>query len=205
MIGILDYGLGNIKAFSNIYKSLDIPYQIINERSQLDNISKLILPGVGAFDDAMNKFNKSGLKESVEKMVFDKSIPILGICVGMQMLGKSSDEGVEKGLGWLDANIKIFDTSNIKHQTKLPHMGWNAIKIRNKKNLIFDNLNNQDRFYFLHSYYFHSNESENILAETKYGFNFTCIANLNNIYGVQFHPEKSLKNGERLLYNFSKL
>lgn len=205
MIGILDYGLGNIRAFSNIYKSLDISHKIITTNSELKDVEKIILPGVGAFDDAMNKFNESGLRNPVQDMVLNEGIPILGVCVGLQMLGRSSDEGKEKGLGWIDADIKIFDTSNIMHATKLPHMGWNTIEIKSNNELLFKDLNNKDRFYFLHSYYFDCDNQDNIIAQTHYGLHFTCAAKLNNIYGVQFHPEKSLKNGEKLLYNFSQL
>ena len=152
MIGILNYGLGNIKAFSNIYKSLDIPYKVISKREELVDIKKIILPGVGAFDNAMNKFNQSGLRESVEKMVLNEHVPLLGVCVGLQMLGRSSDEGEEKGLGWIDAHIRLLDTSNITHMTKLPHMGWNTIDIKKNNELLFKNLKSQDRFYLLHSY-----------------------------------------------------
>jgi len=205
MIGILDYGLGNIRAFSNIYKSLDISHKIITTNDDLDNVEKIILPGVGAFDNAMNKFNQSGLRDPVEEMVLNQDIPLLGVCVGLQMLGRSSNEGKEKGLGWIDADIKIFDTSNIMHETKLPHMGWNNIEIKSNNELLFKNLNSDDRFYFLHSYYFDCDNQDDIIAQTHYGANFTCAAKLNNIYGVQFHPEKSLKNGEKLLYNFSQL
>ena len=205
MIGILDYGLGNIKAFSNIYKSLDIPYVLVKEKKELKNVDKLILPGVGAFDDAMIKFHKSGLSEKVEKMVLEDKIPILGICVGLQMLGNSSDEGKEKGLGWIDAEVKIFDSSNIVFDTKLPHMGWNSIKITNENEPLFSSLKSDDRFYFLHSYYFKCKKDRDSMAMSNYGSDFTCAAKSKNIYGVQFHPEKSLKNGEILLYNFAKI
>ena len=205
MIGILDYGLGNIRAFSNIYKSLNISHKIITTNDDLDNVEKIILPGVGAFDNAMNKFNQSGLRNPVQDMVLNQGIPLLGVCVGLQMLGRSSDEGRKKGLGWIDADIKIFDTSKIMHGTKLPHMGWNTVEIKSNNELLFKNLNNNDRFYFLHSYYFDCDNQDDIIAQTHYGVNFTCAAKLNNIYGVQFHPEKSLKNGEKLLYNFSQL
>tara|TARA_B100000965_G_scaffold138450_1_gene115262 strand:- start:10710 stop:11327 length:618 start_codon:yes stop_codon:yes gene_type:complete len=205
MIGILDYGLGNIRAFSNIYKSLDISHKIITASNELKEIEKIILPGVGAFDDAMIKFNESGLRNRVENMVLNEHTPILGVCVGLQMLGRSSEEGKEKGLGWIDADIKIFDTSNIMHATKLPHMGWNTIEIKSNKELLFKNLNSKDRFYFLHSYYFDCDNQDDTIAQTHYGINFTSAAKLNNIFGVQFHPEKSLKNGEKLLYNFSQL
>ena len=205
MIGILDYGLGNIRAFSNIYKSLNISHKIITAGNELEEIEKIILPGVGAFDDAMTKFNESGLRSRVENMVLNEHTPILGVCVGLQMLGRSSDEGKEKGLGWIDADIKIFDTSNITHATKLPHMGWNTIEIKSNKELLFKNLNSKDRFYFLHSYYFDCDNQDDTIAQTHYGANFTSAAKFNNIFGVQFHPEKSLKNGEKLLYNFSQL
>jgi len=205
MIGILDYGLGNIKAFANIYKSLDISHRIITKNNQLNDVEKIILPGVGAFDDAMIKFNESGLRDHVEKMVLNERVPILGICVGLQMLGHSSEEGEERGLGWIDADIKIFNTSNILHSTKLPHMGWNTIEIKSNEELLFKNLNNKARFYFLHSYYFKCNNPSNSIAQTCYGANFTSAVKSNNIFGVQFHPEKSLKNGEKLLYNFSQL
>ncbi len=205
MIGILDYGLGNIRSFSNIYRSLNIPHKIISTNEDLIKVKKIILPGVGAFDTAMKKFNQSGLRDSVEEMVLNRNIPLLGVCVGLQMLGCSSDEGKEKGLGWIDGSIKIFDTSNITHVTKLPHMGWNTIEIKSNNELLFKNLNSKDRFYFLHSYYFECHNNDNIIAQTNYGLNFTCAVKLNNIYGVQFHPEKSLRNGEKLLHNFSQL
>ena len=205
MIGILDYGLGNIRAFSNIFKSLDISHKIITTSNELKGVKKIILPGVGAFDDAMIKFNQSGLRNPVQDMVLNEHTPILGVCVGLQMLGRSSNEGKEKGLGWIDADIKIFDTSNIMHATKLPHMGWNTVEIKSNNDLLFKNLNSNDRFYFLHSYYFDCDNQNDIIAQTHYGINFTCAVKLNNIYGVQFHPEKSLKNGEKLLSNFAQL
>ena len=204
MIGIIDYGLGNIKAFSNIYKSLDIKYKIVQKSEELKDITKIILPGVGAFDDAMNKFNESGLRDGVEKMVLNEKKPILGICVGMQILAESSDEGAEKGLGWINASVKIFDTKTINHDTKLPHMGWNTIDIQSKNEPLFQDLEQQARFYFLHSYYFQC-ENSNIIAETKYGGKYTSAVRSDNIYGVQFHPEKSHQNGVRLLSNFSIL
>ena len=204
MIGIIDYGLGNIKAFSNIYKSLDIKYKIVQKSEELKDITKIILPGVGAFDDAMNKFNESGLRDGVEKMVLNEKKPLLGVCVGMQILAESSDEGTEKGLGWINASVKIFDTKTINHDTKLPHMGWNTIDIQPKNEPLFQDLEQQARFYFLHSYYFQCEDS-NIIAETEYGEKYTSAVRSDNIYGVQFHPEKSHQNGVRLLSNFSIL
>ena len=205
MIGIISYGLGNINALSNVYKSLNIPNIIVDKYEHLDKVEKIILPGVGAFDDAINQFNQSGLRDPVEKMVLNKNIPLLGVCVGMQILGDSSDEGSEKGLGWINGEIKLIDTSNIRHQTKLPHMGWNSISITNNNDPLFNNINSGDRFYFLHSYYFECENNQQVIAESNYGIDFSCAVKLNNIYGVQFHPEKSLKNGIQLLYNFANL
>jgi glutamine amidotransferase len=204
MIGIIDYGLGNIKAFSNIYKSLDIKYKIVQKSEELKDITKIILPGVGAFDDAMNKFNESGLRDGVEKMVLNEKKPLLGICVGMQILAESSDEGTEKGLGWINASVKIFDTKTINHDTKLPHMGWNTIDIQPKNEPLFQDLEQQAKFYFLHSYYFQCEDS-NIIAETEYGEKYTSAVRSDNIYGVQFHPEKSHSFGLKILQNFSKI
>ena len=153
----------------------------------------------------MNKFNDSGLRTPIEKMVLKNKIPILGVCVGMQMLGNASDEGTMEGLGWVDGEVKLFDTSNIPHQTKLPHMGWNSISLVNENEPIFNQIKTRDRFYFLHSYYFKCNDDGQPIAKSNYGFNFSCALRKNNIYGVQFHPEKSLKNGIKLLYNFANL
>lgn len=202
MIGILDYGLGNIRAFSNIYKFFDIPHRIIQNKEELDGVKKLILPGVGAFDHAMKKFNSSGLRDKVEKMVLVDKAPILGVCVGLQMFAETSDEGKERGLGWINSKVKIFDESLINYDTKLPHMGWNSINFLENQNPLFSDLKSGQRFYFLHSYFFEC-EYNNILATCEYGEKFTCAAKAGNIYGVQFHPEKSLINGEKLLYNFA--
>ncbi len=205
MIGIIDYGLGNIRAFSNIYKSLNIKYRIIKKSEELKDVSKIILPGVGAFDDAMKKFNISGLRDGVEKMILNEKIPLLGVCVGMQMLAESSDEGSEKGLGWINSSVKIFDAKTIKHNTKLPHMGWNTIDIISKNEPLFKDLEQESSFYFLHSYYFDCKDKKNIISETEYGNRYTSAVRSDNIYGVQFHPEKSHKNGITLLNNFSNL
>ena len=204
MIAILNYGLGNINSFANIYNNLDIPHKIVSNPTQLEGVKKIILPGVGSFDYAMKKLNNSGLRDSVENLVLNEKNPVMGICVGMQILANSSDEGSEKGLGWIDAEVKLFDTSNIKHKTKLPHMGWNTINPK-PENLLTTDLNSGARFYFLHSYYFECYHAADIIATTKYGIEFTSAANSDNIYGVQFHPEKSHQNGIKLLSNFANL
>jgi len=204
MIAIIDYGVGNIRAFANIYKQLNVPIKVVQNFTDLNDVTKLILPGVGAFDHAMTQLNQSGMREALDDLVMNKNIPVIGICVGMQMLAKSSDEGTLPGLGWIDASVKKFDESKILYTTHLPHMGWNDVKPI-KENPILTGLEVDAKFYFLHSYYFQCNDNENTVASTNYGIEFTCVVNRNNIYGVQFHPEKSHQYGIQLLNNFAKI
>lgn len=204
MISIVDYGLGNLKAFANIYKILNIPAEIINSRDKLLKSTKIILPGVGAFDHAMHQLNVSGMRDTLDELVLEKKVPVLGICVGMQMLAHNSDEGNLAGLKWIDATVKKFDISQIKHVTKLPHMGWNDVNPTIMNPLLYG-LENDSLFYFLHSYYFSCNKFENSIAESDYGIRYTCAVNHENIYGVQFHPEKSHSCGIQLLKNFAYL
>jgi glutamine amidotransferase len=203
VIGIIDYGVGNIKAFANIYKNLNIPFKIVKDISEFENITKLILPGVGSFDHAMTSLQNSGMREKLDELVLEKETPVIGICVGMQMLAKSSEEGTLNGLGWIDGIVKKFDKSKIKN-APLPHMGWNNLKIE-KKNKIFDNLEENPRYYFLHSYYFECENKEDVIATATYGEKFDCMINHKNIYGIQCHPEKSHHNGMQLLKNFGEL
>lgn len=203
MIGIVDYGVGNIKAFSNIYKNFDIPHKIVNNTEDMNVVTKLILPGVGSFDHAMQSLQNSGMKEKLDELVLDKKLPVIGICVGMQMLAKSSDEGNLAGLGWIDGVVKKFDKSKISNGP-LPHMGWNNLNIKNQ-NKIIENLETDPKFYFLHSYYFECKNKDDVLATATYGEEFECIVNHENIYGIQCHPEKSHHNGMRLLKNFGEL
>jgi len=204
MIAIIDYGVGNIKAFANIYKNFNIPYKIAKSIDDLNDVTKLILPGVGSFDHAMQSLHDSGMKEKLDELVLDKKIPVIGICVGMQMLAKKSDEGQMSGLGWIDGEVKKFSREKLDINLPLPHMGWNNI-VLNQENRLFDNLDEELRFYFLHSYYFQCNKSEDSMAIASYGENFTCVVNNNNIYGIQCHPEKSHSNGMQLLKNFGEL
>lgn len=204
MIAIIDYGLGNIRAFANVYKNLNIPYKVASNADDLKNVKKLILPGVGAFDYAMERVQKSGMQERIDELVLHRKIPVLGVCVGMQMMAISSEEGRLKGFGWIDGVVKKFETSALVHGTLLPHMGWNNISpTKNEK--LFQYLDSGSRFYFLHSYYFNCHHDDDIIALTDYGGLFTCAVSSGNIYGVQFHPEKSHQNGIQLLRNFGNL
>jgi glutamine amidotransferase len=204
MITIIDYGLGNIRAFANVYNRLNIKTMIAHKPEDIREATKLILPGVGSFDYAMSQFNNSGMREETERKVFEENTPIVGICVGMQMLGKYSDEGKLPGLGWIDGYVKLFDISKIPYKTRMPHMGWNTIYPTVNNNLL-NGFNDTSRFYFLHSYYFICNREEDIIAKTDYGINYASAINKDNIYGIQFHPEKSHTNGVQLLNNFANL
>jgi glutamine amidotransferase len=204
MIAIIDYGLGNVKAFAEVYKKLNIPAVIAKQAEDLKNASKVILPGVGAFDHAMQQLEKSGMRQFIDEIVVHRQVPVLGICVGMQMLGHSSEEGRLPGLGWLHGEVKRFNFSTSNNSIRLPHMGWNSIRPL-KSNGLFQGLNLDARFYFLHSYYFHSQKTEDIIAVTDYDGEFACAVNSGNIFGVQFHPEKSHQWGIRLLENFANI
>ncbi|ALV23675.1 glutamine amidotransferase WbuY [Campylobacter iguaniorum] len=203
MIGIVDYGVGNIKAFSNIYKNLNLDYRVLQSKYDFVGVDKLILPGVGSFDHAMLSLQNSGMFDILNEYVLNQNIPVIGICVGMQMLANSSEEGKLHGLGWINGTVKKFSKIDIAN-LPLPHMGWNNINIE-KNNSILKNLEYDAKFYFLHSYYFECEDKNNILAASSYGKKFDSIINSDNIYGIQCHPEKSHSNGIQLLKNFGEL
>ncbi|CAM4054725.1 imidazole glycerol phosphate synthase subunit HisH [Gillisia hiemivivida] len=203
MIGIVDYGSGNVQAIATIYKNLNLECKIIANPSELELADKLILPGVGAFDATMEQLLESGLKEKLDHLVLNEKRPVLGICVGMQILADSSEEGLLPGLGWIPGKVKKIDTSNFVHKPYLPHMGWNVLKPLHES--IFTDIEETLGFYFVHSYYFECQNSENVLGTTNYGAKFTCAVKHQNIYGMQFHPEKSHSNGVKLLKNFASL
>ncbi|MDA7498518.1 imidazole glycerol phosphate synthase subunit HisH [Akkermansiaceae bacterium] len=204
MISIVDYGVGNILAFQNTYKRLGIPAKIVRCKNDLKGAERLVLPGVGHFDYSMEQLNRSGMRERLDELVLCEKRPIIGICVGMQMMAKKSEEGTLDGLGWLDATVKKFDEETIEQQTKLPHMGWNEARLKNYHPL-FKDLESAPLFYFLHSYYFSCTNSKDIISSTDYGIEFSSGVQSGNIFGIQFHPEKSHSNGEKLLENFAKI
>ena len=201
MIGIIDYGLGNIKAFLNVYDRLSIPAKVIKVKNDFEDVSKLILPGVGAFDHAMTKLNNSGLRDKLEMLVCSEKMPVLGICVGMQMLSNSSDEGDLPGLGWIDGKVEKFNINDIPYKTKLPHMGWNNVSLKND-NPLMKGLSENSKFYFLHSYFLCCADRDIILAEVNYGSLITSLVRQRNIFGIQQHPEKSHDAGIKFLKNF---
>lgn len=198
-VTIIDYGIGNIQAFCNIYSGLNISVEVATTPVELSRAQKIILPGVGAFDWAMERLISSGLQETLTALVVKEKIPILGVCVGMQMMAKRSEEGNLAGLGWFDADVRRFDPDD----KYLPHMGWNDVSpIRSNK--LFNGIIDP-KFYFLHSYFFCPSQSSQSLATTNYGIEFTSAVANEHIYGVQFHPEKSHSWGIKLLKNFAEL
>jgi imidazole glycerol-phosphate synthase subunit HisH len=203
MIAIIDYGCGNIRAFENVFKKLNVPIKVATRENELADATSLILPGVGAFDFVMKSFNQSGMRNCVERKILDDKMPVLGVCAGMQIMAHSSEEGNEPGLGWIGGTVKHFDTSQIPYSTKVPHMGWNTITPAPSK--IFSGIETGARYYFVHSYYFSPELSESVIATSNYGCDFASAVATENIYGVQFHPEKSHSAGIELLKNFSEL
>mgnify|MGYP001471820241 CR=1 FL=1 len=203
MLIVIDYGTGNLGSIANILKKAGIESNVSSDIDVIEKADRLILPGVGSFDNGMKQLEERGLIPVLNKKVLIDKTPILGICLGLQLMGKSSEEGTLSGLGWIDAqSIRFRFDGQIAH-LKTPHMGWNILSYA-KPHPIFTGLYDENRFYFVHSYYLVCKHSDSVMATTEYGFKFTCAAMNENILGVQFHPEKSHKFGMRLLKNFAE-
>jgi glutamine amidotransferase len=203
MIAIVDYGSGNVRAIGNIYDSLKVPYSVISQPSELPKFDRVILPGVGAFDETMRMLNESGFRAELDHAALIAKKPILGICVGMQILAEGSEEGELAGLSWIPGRVKKFDKNTIPNKPKLPHLGWNSISLSDHP--IFEEVDMDQGFYFIHSYYFECENPANILVKSQYGIEFASAVVKDNIIGTQFHPEKSHRNGIQLLKNFASL
>jgi len=200
VITIIDYNTGNLGSIQNILRKIGEDSVITSDIDEIASASKIILPGVGAFDTGMKNLTDLGLVDILNKKVVSEKIPVLGICLGMQLLSNGSEEGMYKGLGWIDAKtvrFRFVDTA----EYKIPHMGWNFIK-QQKESKLFSGMFTDPRFYFVHSYYFKANDPSDILTSTDYEIEFTSAIERGNILGVQFHPEKSHKFGMKLLKNF---
>ncbi len=204
MIHIVDYGLGNVQAFANMYKRLGIAATRARTAAELDGATKLILPGVGAFDKAMELLDGSGMRPVLEQLVVQDKVPVLGICVGMQMLASTSDEGSAAGLGWVPGRVRAFGALPEAAALPLPHMGWNDVAPA-PGSALFAGLEADARFYFLHSFFFDSADPAHVAARATYGLSFGCAVSAGNVHGVQFHPEKSHHYGALLLKNFAEL
>ena len=207
MISIINYGVGNLGSVVNMLKHLNIDCEIITTAKEIQNASKLILPGVGSWDNGITKLNESGLINVLNEKVLSDKTPILGICLGMQILLESSDEGALPGLGWIAGSVNKFDFSSTQLSNKkipIPHMGWNVVE-STKPSLLTNHFVEEIRFYFVHSYHANVSNKENILMTCNYGYPFTCAIHQDNIWGVQFHPEKSHRFGMELMKKFSEL
>lgn len=203
MIVIIDYGMGNLRSVYNKFKRIGVQCVISSNKHDIESAEKLILPGVGHFKYGIENLYKLDLIELLNKKVIDDKIPILGICLGTQLFCKHSEEGSSNGLGWIDAEVIRFCVSD-KIKYKIPHMGWNNVNIV-KSNELNKNLNEDDQFYFVHSYHLKCNNNSDIWMTTDYHHNFVSAINKENIFGTQFHPEKSHDAGYALLTNFAKL
>jgi len=201
MLVIVDFQTGNLGSIANMLKKVGVRAIISSDPSDISKADKLILPGIGAFDNGMNKLNQLGLIDVLNDKVQNQKTPIFGICLGMQLLTKSSEEGQMPGLGWIDGKTVKFKFQQDQKGLKIPHMGWNYIEIK-QPNKLFHDMPEESRFYFVHSYHVEVKDNKNILTSTKYGYEFPSIIRSDNILGAQFHPEKSHRYGKQLLRNF---
>lgn len=203
MIGIVDYGAGNIGSVMNMLKRLSIPAVRAGTPDALKEAKALILPGVGAFDYCMSRFNASGLRDTVEAIVAGGEKPLLGICVGLQMMFRRSEEGQEPGLGWIAGDVRRFDRARMNPSLKIPHMGWNDVQPRTNCRILKGI--EAPRFYFVHSYHAVCDDENDVSATATYGYEFCCAITRGHLHGAQFHPEKSHRYGMAALRNFATI
>lgn len=204
MITIVDYGLGNLGSIKNMLRRIGFASEITSDLEKISLAEKLILPGVGAFDNGMKNIRSKGLEPLLRKKVLEDKVPLLGICLGMQLLCDGSEEGKDPGLGWIPGFARKFKFNSDQKSLKIPHMGWNNVQIVGKSDLVKDFLPEM-RFYFVHSYHVVCKNPENLLLTVDYGGYAAAAIMKDNIFGTQFHPEKSHKFGMQLLKNFAEL
>jgi glutamine amidotransferase len=204
MIVIIDYRMGNVGSIFNMAKKIGVPVTVSFDPATIREAEKLILSGVGSFDAGMKNLAEMGLMEVLNKKVIEQKTPILGICLGMQLFTRKSEEGVLPGLGWIKAETKRFKFEADQTKLKIPHVGWNTVKIV-QNNFLFKDIAVEPRFYFTHSYHVVCDDEGCVLAKTCYGYDFTSSILMHNIVGVQFHPEKSHRFGMGLIKNFLEL
>jgi glutamine amidotransferase len=205
MIFIVDYGVGNIQAFLNLFKRLGIEANRAASPDALLDATRLVLPGVGHFDHAMQRLNDSGMRPRLEELVLGAQVPVMGICVGMQILAQGSDEGVLPGLNWVPGHVRAFASHPKGASLPMPHMGWNELQPRAGACLFSRGFDEAPQFYFLHSFYFDAEDKADVAATAQYGMDFDAVVSKGHIHGVQCHPEKSHHWGEQLLKNFVEL
>lgn len=205
MICIVDYGVGNIQAFLNLFKRIGVDAQRAQTPDALAEATRLVLPGVGHFDHAMQRLNESGLRHRLEDLVLKANIPVVGVCVGMQMLAHGSDEGRLPGLGWLPGRVRAFAGHPQSADLPMPHMGWNELQPQSGSKLFSKGFEETPQFYFLHSYFFDAEDKRDVAATASYGLTFDAVVSRGNVHGIQCHPEKSHRWGQQLLKNFVEL
>jgi glutamine amidotransferase len=201
LITIIDYDIGNISAVANMLHRLGYPTRITSDKVEVEQARKIILPGNGSFDACVRNLRASGLIPILERKVLNEGVPLLGICVGAQMLGHDSEEGVEQGLGWIDMHVRRFPSMP---NLPVPHMGWNQVRLSSSAHPLTLDMEAEPRFYFVHSYYLDPADSADVFMHAEYGFEFAAGVSKGNISGVQFHPEKSHRFGKQLLNAFAK-
>ena len=204
MIAVLKYGIGNIASILNMIKKAGGDAVHTSSLDEIANADKLVLPGMGSFDVGMSNLKEAGLLEILEDKVFKERVPILGICLGMQLMTKGSEEGKKKGLGWVDAQATKFIFDGSQQNLKIPHMGWNIVNVVND-GALFKEMHPKSRFYFAHSYYISCNNPKDVTTTTPYGVDFVSSFQVDNIMGTQFHPEKSVRYGLKLMKNFVEM
>ena len=201
MIAIVDYGMGNLGSIRNILRRIGVPSMVTGDVEDIGRADKVLLPGVGSFDAAMGQIQDRGLREVLDRKALDERVPTLGICLGMQLITRGSQEGRRPGLGWVEAEACRFPGDR---GLKVPHMGWNAVA-RTRPSRLTDGLSVDARFYFVHSYFVRTDRPEDTVLSARYGVPFAAALEVRNIFGAQFHPEKSHKFGMQLLANFARL
>jgi imidazole glycerol-phosphate synthase subunit HisH len=204
MITIVDYGVGNLASISNMLAKIGVPSSIARTADDIAQAAKLILPGVGAFDHAMRNLRERGLRSALEHKVRTEKIPVLGLCLGAQLLTRRSEEGQEPGLGWIDADTVSFDRSRLGDEHRVPHMGWSDVSSTGSSRLL-SNLPVPPRFYFAHSFHIRCADERTMAGTAEYGYRFAAVVEDGNIVGAQFHPEKSHRFGMQLLRNYAEL
>ena len=195
--------MGNLASIQNMLKHIGVRATISGDAVDLESADKLILPGVGSFDNGTKNLNELGLVPVLNRRVREDLVPVLGICLGMQLFTRRSEEGTSAGLGWIAADTRRFALGGESARLKVPHMGWNAVAV-NKESVLFREIHEEPRFYFVHSYHLVCDDEEDVLCRTHHGYDFASAVERGNVYGVQFHPEKSHKFGMKLLENFAR-
>lgn len=205
MIKLVDYGVGNIQAFMTLFKRMGLEAERAQVPQDLEGATRLVLPGVGHFDHAMQRLNDSGLRPALESLVLEQQVPVMGVCVGMQMLAAGSDEGELPGLNWVPGRVRAFAGHPQSAHLPMPHMGWNDLQPATQSKLFAAGFDEAPQFYFLHSYYFDALDKADVAATANYGIAFDAVVSRGHIHGVQCHPEKSHHWGAQLLKNFAQI